>query len=73
MLDFFNFRKKIRQEQELRDKLFIESLSAINQVQTIAIVAQTALKIYEDHLIAKAKIAKLRNESEQLFKTNEGR
>ena len=70
MLDFFNFRKKRRQEQELRDKLFIESMSAINynQVQTIAIVAQTALKIYEDHLIAKAKIAKLRNESEQLFK-----
>lgn len=73
MLDFFNFRKKIRQEQELRDKLFIESLSAINQVQTMAIVAQTTLKIYEDHLIAKAKIAKLRNEAEQLFKTNERR
>jgi hypothetical protein len=68
MLDFFNFRKKRRQEQELRDKLFIESMSAINQVQTMAIVAQTSLKIYEDHLIAKAKIAKLRNESEQLFK-----
>ena len=70
MLDFFNFRKKRRQEQELRDKLFIESMSAINynQVQTMAIVAQTSLKIYEDHLIAKAKIAKLRNEAEQLFK-----
>ena len=73
MLDFFNFRKKRRQEQELRDKLFIQSMSAINQVQTMAIVAQTSLKIYEDHLIAKAKIAKLRNEAEQLFKTNEGR
>ena len=73
MLDFFNFRKKRRQEQELRDKLFIQSMSAINQVQTMAIVAQTSLKIYEDHLIAKAKIAKLRNESEQLFKTNEGK
>ena len=73
MLDFFNFKKKRRQEQELRDKLFIESMSAINQVQTMAIVAQTSLKIYEDHLIAKAKIAKLRNEAEQLFKTNEGR
>ena len=73
MLDFFNFRKKIRQEQELRDKLFIESMSAINKVQTMAIVAQTILKIHEDHLIAKAKIAKLRNEAEQLFKTNEGR
>ena len=68
MLDFFNFRKKGRQEQELKDKLFIQSMSAINQVQTMAIVAQTSLKIYEDHLIAKAKIAKLRNESEQLFK-----
>ena len=75
MLDFFNFRKKRRQEQELRDKLFIESMSAINynQVQTIAIVAQTALKIYEDHLIAKAKIAKLRNEAEKLWEMNEGR
>lgn len=73
MLDFFNFRKKRRQEQELKDKLFIESMSAINQVQTMAIVAQTTLKIYEDHLIAKAKIAKLRNEAEQLFKTNKGR
>ena len=68
MLDFFNFRKKRRQEQELRDKLFIESMSAINKVQTMAIVAQTILKIHEDNLIAKAKIAKLRNESEQLFK-----
>ena len=68
MLDFFNFRKKRKQEQELRDKLFIESMSAINQVQTMAIVAQTILKIHEDNLIAKAKIAKLRNESEQLFK-----
>ena len=73
MLDFFNFRKKRRQEQELRDKLFIESMSAINKVQTMAIVAQTILKIHEDNLIAKAKIAKLRNEAEQLFKTNEGR
>ena len=43
-------------------------MSAINKVQTMAIVAQTILKIHEDHLIAKAKIAKLRNESEQLFK-----
>ena len=68
MLDFFNFRKKRKQEQELRDKLFIESMSAINQVQTMAIVAQTILKIHEDNLIAKAKIAKLRNEAEQLFK-----
>ena len=68
MLDFFNFRKKGKQEQELRDKLFKESMSAINKVQTMAIVAQTILKIHEDNLIAKAKIAKLRNESEQLFK-----
>ena len=68
MLDFFNFRKKRRQEQELRDKFFKESMSAINKVQTMAIVAQTILKIHEDNLIAKAKIAKLRNESEQLFK-----
>ena len=68
MLDFFNFRKKRKQEQELRDKLFKKSMSAINKVQTMAIVAQTILKINEDHLIAKAKIAKLRNESEQLFK-----
>ena len=73
MLDFFNFRKKRKQEQELRDKLFKESMSAINKVQTMAIVAQTILKIHEDNLIAKAKIAKLRNEAEQLFKTNEGR
>ena len=70
MLNFFNFRKK---RQELKDKLFKESMSAINKVQTMAIVAQTILKIHEDHLIAKAKIAKLRNEAEQLFKTNEGR
>ena len=73
MLDFFNFRKKRKQEQELRDKLFKESMSAINKVQTMAIVAQTILKIHEDNLIAKAKIAKLRNESEQLFKKSEGR
>jgi hypothetical protein len=72
MLDFFNFRKKRKQEQELKDKLFKESMSAINKVQTMAIVAQTILKIHEDNLIAKAKIAKLRNE-EQLFKTSEGR
>ena len=68
MLDFFNFRKKRRQKQELRDKFFKESMSAINKVQTMAIVAQTILKIHEDNLIAKAKIAKLRNEAEQLFK-----
>jgi hypothetical protein len=68
-----NFFKRKRREQELKDKLFKESMSAINKVQTMAIVAQTILKINEDNLIAKAKIAKLRNESEQLFKTNEGR
>lgn len=68
-----NFFKRKRREQELKDKLFKESMSAINKVQTMAIVAQTILKIHEDNLIAKAKIAKLRNESEQLFKTNEGR
>ena len=68
VLDFFNFRKKRKQEQELKNKLFKESMSAINKVQTMAIVAQTILKIHEDNLIAKAKIAKLRNESEQLFK-----
>ena len=73
MLDFFNFRKKRKQEQERKDKLFKESMSAINKVQTMAIVAQNIVEIHKDHLIAKAKIAKLRNESEQLFKTNEGR
>ena len=66
--NMLNFFKRERREQELKDKLFIESMSAINKVQTMAIVAQTTLKIYEDHLIAKAKIAKLRNEAEQLFK-----
>ena len=73
MLDFFNFRKKRRQEQERKDKLFKKSMSAINKVQTMAVFAQTTLKIYEHHLIAKAKIAKLRNESEQLWEMNEGR
>ena len=68
MLDFFNFRKKRKQEQERKDKLFKESMSAINKVQLTAVFAQTILKIHEDRLIAKAKIAKLRNESEQLFK-----
>ena len=71
--NMLNFFKRKRREQELKDKLFKESMSAINKVQTMAIVAQTILKIHEDHLIAKAKIAKLRNEAEQLFKTNEGR
>ena len=66
--NMLNFFKRKRREQELKDKLFKESMSAINKVQTMAIVAQTILKIHEDHLIAKAKIAKLRNESEQLFK-----
>ena len=73
MLDFFNFRKKRKQEQELKDKLFKESLSAINKVQLTAIFVQNIIEIHKDHLIAKAKIAKLRNESEQLFKTNDGR
>lgn len=66
MLDFFNFRKKGRQEQELKDKFFIESMQAINQVQTIAIVAQTILKINEDNIIARAKIAKLRKDYDNL-------
>ena len=66
MLDFFNFRKKRRQKQELRDKLFKESMSAINKVQTMAIVAQTILKINEDNIIARAKIAKLRKDYDNL-------
>lgn len=68
MLDFFNFRKKRKQEQELKDKLFKQSMSAINKVQLSAVFVQTILKIHEDELIAKAKIAKLRNESEKYFK-----
>ena len=73
MLDFFNFRKKRKQEQELRDKLFKESMSAINKVQLTAVFVQNIVEIHKDHLVAKAKIAKLRNENEQLFKTSEGR
>ena len=67
------FLKRKRQEQERKDKLFKESLSAINKVQLTAIFVQNIIEIHKDHLIAKAKIAKLRNESEQLFKTNDGR
>ena len=66
--NMLNFFKRKRREQELKDKLFKESMSAINKVQLTAVFAQTILKIHEDRLIAKAKIAKLRNESEQLFK-----
>ena len=62
------FLKTKRQEQERKDKLFKESLSAINNVQLTAIFVQNIIEIHKDHLIAKAKIAKLRNESEQLFK-----
>lgn len=68
MLAFFNFRKKRKQEQELKDKLFKQSMAAINKVQLSAVFVQTILKIHEDGLIAKAKIAKLRNESEKYFK-----
>ena len=68
-----NFFKRKRREQELKDKLFKESMSAINKVQLTAVFVQNIVEIHKDHLIAKAKIAKLRNESEQLFKTNEGR
>ena len=67
------FLERKRQEQERKDKLFKESLSAINKVQLTAIFVQNIIEIHKDHLIAKAKIAKLRNESEQLFKTNDGR
>ena len=73
MLDFFNFRKKRKQEQELRDKLFKESMSAINKVQLTAVFVQNIVEIHKDHIISKDKIAKLRNENEQLFKTSEGR
>ena len=68
-----NFFKRKRQEQERKDKLFKEPMAAINKVQLTAIFVQNIIEIHKDHLIAKAKIAKLRNESEQLFKTNEGR
>lgn len=68
-----NFFKRKRQEQERKDKLFKESMAAINKVQLTAIFVQNIIEIHKDHLIAKAKIAKLRNESEQLFKTNDGR
>lgn len=63
-----NFFKRKRQEQERKDKLFKESMAAINKVQLTAIFVQNIIEIHKDHLIAKAKIAKLRNESEQLFK-----
>lgn len=67
-VDSMLFLKTKRQEQERKDKLFKESLSAINNVQLTAIFVQNTIEIYKDHLTAKAKIAKLRNESEQLFK-----
>ena len=62
------FLERKRQEQERKDKLFKESLSAINKVQLTAIFVQNTIEIHKDHLTAKAKISKLRNESEQLFK-----
>ena len=71
--DSMFFLKRKRQEQERKDKLFKESMSAINKVQLTAIFVQNIIEIHKDHLTAKAKIAKLRNESEQLFKTNDGR
>ena len=66
--DSMLFLKRKRQEQERKDKLFKQSMSAINKVQLSAVFVQTILKIHEDGLIAKAKIAKLRNESEKYFK-----
>lgn len=68
MGDSMLFLKTKRQEQERKDKLFKESMAAINKVQLTAIFVQNIIEIHKDHLIAKAKIAKLRNESEQLFK-----
>ena len=72
MLDLFNFKKK-REQNELKKKLLKDSIDSINKVQMMACVAQNALKIQEDYLIAKAKENKLRNEANQLFKINEGR
>ena len=72
MLDLFNFKKK-REQNELKKKLLKDSIDSINKVQMMACVAQNALKIQEDYLIAKAKENKLRNEANQLFKNNEGR
>jgi len=63
-----NFFKRKRQEQERKDKLFKESMATINKVQLTAIFVQNTIEIHKDHLIAEAKIAKIRNESEQLFK-----
>lgn len=67
------FLKRKRQEQERKDKLFKESMAAINKVHLTSIFVQNIIEIHKDHLIAEAKIAKIRNESEQLFKTNDGR
>jgi len=72
MLDFFNFKKK-RRQNELKKKLLKDSIDRINKVQMMACLAQNILKIQEDYLIAKAKENKLRNEANQLFKNNEGR
>lgn len=66
--DSMFFLKRKRQEQERKDKLFKESMSAINKAQLTAIFVQNIIEIHKDHLIAEAKIAKIRNESEQLFK-----
>jgi hypothetical protein len=72
MLDLFNFKKK-REQNELKKKLLKDSIDSINKVQMMACVAQNALKIQEDYLIAKAKENKLRNKANQFFKMNEGR
>ena len=72
MLDFFNFKKK-RRQNELKKKLLKDSIDSINKVQMMACLAQNILKIQEDYLIAKAKENKLRNEANQVFKINEGR
>jgi len=72
MLDLFNFKKK-KEQEELKKKLFKDSMDSIYKVQMMACLAQNILKIQKDYLIAKTKADKLRNEANQLFKNNEGK
>ena len=70
MLDFFNFKKK-KQDKRKKMELLIKQDAIVSSIQMNIFIAKACSQIIHDHFNAKNRIAKSRNEANQVEKVPE--
>jgi len=70
MLDLFNFKKK-KQDKRKKMELLIKQDAIVSSIQMNIFIVKACSQIIHDYFNAKNRIAKLRNEANQVEKVPE--